>query len=74
VAAEDPAASVAAGAAPVPTRLARAAASAAKEKAKRANCVSNLRQMGFAVTMYADDNEGRLPKIEPLPSDPLAPQ
>ena len=43
----------------------------AKRKAEKISCVSNLRQMGFAVTMYADDNDGRLPKIEPLPSDPL---
>ena len=43
----------------------------AKRKAEKISCVSNLRQMGFAVTIYADDNDGRLPKIEPLPSDPL---
>jgi prepilin-type N-terminal cleavage/methylation domain-containing protein/prepilin-type processing-associated H-X9-DG protein len=47
------------------------ALASAKRKAQKISCVSNLRQMGFAVTIYADDNEGRLPKIEPLPSDPL---
>jgi prepilin-type N-terminal cleavage/methylation domain-containing protein len=43
----------------------------AKRKAQKISCVGNLKQIGLAVTMYSDDNEGRLPKIEPLPSDPL---
>ena len=43
----------------------------AKRKAQKISCVGNLKQIGLAVTLYADDNEGRLPKIEPLPSDPL---
>ena len=43
----------------------------AKRKAQKISCVGNLKQIGLAVTIYADDNEGRLPKIEPLPSDPL---
>src|SRR5262249_11521420 len=33
------------------------ALSQAKERAKRTNCRSNLRQMGLAMTLYADDNK-----------------
>jgi len=33
----------------------------AREKAKSATCVSNLKQIGIAVTMYADDNEDYYP-------------
>jgi prepilin-type N-terminal cleavage/methylation domain-containing protein len=43
----------------------------AKRKATNIACISNLRQLGLAITMYADDNGGKLPRIEPLPSDPL---
>ncbi len=34
----------------------------AKEKAKRINCVSNLRQWGLAVQMYSSDNGDVLPR------------
>jgi prepilin-type N-terminal cleavage/methylation domain-containing protein/prepilin-type processing-associated H-X9-DG protein len=34
----------------------------AKEKARRANCVSNLRQWGLAIQMYAPDNNDVLPR------------
>ena len=34
------------------------ALSKAKEKAKRTSCINNLRQLTYAVTMYADDFEG----------------
>ena len=44
-----------------------------KGKAKAVNCISNLRQIGIALTMYADDNEGKLPKAERLPSMPIDP-
>jgi prepilin-type N-terminal cleavage/methylation domain-containing protein len=37
------------------------ALTSAKEKGKRAVCVSNLRQMGIAIQAYAQDNDGRIP-------------
>jgi prepilin-type N-terminal cleavage/methylation domain-containing protein len=33
----------------------------AKETAKRIACVNNLKQLGLAVTMFADDNDGAYP-------------
>ena len=33
----------------------------AKQKAYQANCVSNLKQVGYAIAMYAGDNNDRLP-------------
>jgi prepilin-type N-terminal cleavage/methylation domain-containing protein/prepilin-type processing-associated H-X9-DG protein len=45
----------------------------AKARARTTGCLSNLRQLGIAVAMYADDNEGRLPKAERLPSQPADP-
>lgn len=33
----------------------------AKERANRANCMSNLRQIGLGAIMYADDNRDRFP-------------
>jgi prepilin-type N-terminal cleavage/methylation domain-containing protein len=32
----------------------------AREQGKRASCLSNLRQLGLAWTMYADENEGKI--------------
>ena len=37
------------------------ALAAAKEKGRRIKCVNNLRQIGIALSMYADDNNDRLP-------------
>ncbi len=41
-----------------------------KEKAKGIVCVNNLKQLGLAVRMYADEHEGLLPLAEQLPSMP----
>ena len=35
----------------------------AKERAKRVQCVSNLRQQGIACTLYLDDNDDRFPNV-----------
>src|ERR1044071_5494402 len=45
----------------------------AKAKAKETACLNNLKQLGIAITMYADDNKGLLPDAEPLPTQPLDP-
>src|SRR5262245_28545963 len=37
------------------------ALAAARQKATRTACLSNLKQIGIAITMYTDDNEGTLP-------------
>ena len=34
----------------------------AKEKAKKINCYNNLKQMGLAMLLYADDNNGGIPR------------
>src|SRR5438477_2795636 len=34
----------------------------AKENAKKSYCYNNLKQMGLAMIMYADDNGGRIPR------------
>lgn len=36
----------------------------AKEKANRANCVSNMRQLGLGYTMYAGDNSEKFPSTQ----------
>ena len=33
-----------------------------KEKAKKASCYNNLKQMGLAMVMYSDDNNGLIPR------------
>jgi prepilin-type N-terminal cleavage/methylation domain-containing protein/prepilin-type processing-associated H-X9-DG protein len=37
------------------------ALSSAKNRAQRASCTNNLRQLGLALAMYADDNQDKLP-------------
>ncbi len=37
----------------------------AKERAKRIACLNNVKQWTLAVLLYADDNDGRLPKATP---------
>ncbi len=37
------------------------ALSQARERGRRINCLSNLRQLSIAMNLYADDNKGRLP-------------
>lgn len=41
-----------------------------KAKAKDIACVNNLKQLGVAVRMYSDENDGKLPLAEPLPTMP----
>ena len=45
------------------------ALSSAKVKAKRIKCASNMRQMGIALRMYADDHQGRFPLTSHSASD-----
>jgi prepilin-type N-terminal cleavage/methylation domain-containing protein len=45
----------------------------AKEKAHDARCVSNLKQLGVALYLYANENDSKLPEAEPKPSTPLDP-
>jgi len=50
------------------------ALSRSKVKAYNAACLNNLRQLGIATRLYADDNEERLPSAEILPTQPIDPQ
>lgn len=46
--------------------------SKAKRRASSVHCQGNLRQLGIALRIYADDNEGRLPVIrEVSPTEPF---
>jgi prepilin-type N-terminal cleavage/methylation domain-containing protein len=46
----------------------------AKSRAYNAVCVSQLRQLGIATRLYAEDNNNRLPSAEILPTQPIDPQ
>jgi prepilin-type N-terminal cleavage/methylation domain-containing protein len=45
----------------------------AKGKANDIKCVNNLKQLGVALTMYVDENDGKLPFAERLPEAPNTP-
>ncbi len=45
----------------------------AKGKASDTKCISNLRQLGIALTIYADEHEGKLPSAERRPTTPVDP-
>ena len=47
------------------------ALSKAKHKAYNTVCVNQLRQLGAATRLYAEDNESRMPKAELLPTMPV---
>ena len=46
----------------------------AKSKARSIACVNQLKQLGVAARLYAEDNGSRLPAAELLPSNPTDPQ
>jgi len=46
------------------------ALASSKEKAKGITCINNLKQLGVAVRMYSDENDGKLPLAERLPTMP----
>jgi len=48
--------------------------SRAKTNARNISCLSNLKQLGIATRLYAEDNNGKLPAAELLPSNPTDPQ
>lgn len=45
----------------------------AKSKAHNITCLSQLKQLGIATRLYAEDNNARLPAAELLPSNPSNP-
>jgi prepilin-type N-terminal cleavage/methylation domain-containing protein/prepilin-type processing-associated H-X9-DG protein len=50
------------------------ALSRGKAHAYNAACLNNVRQLGIATRVYADDNQERLPMAEILPTQPIDPQ
>ncbi|MFH0795641.1 MAG: DUF1559 domain-containing protein [Candidatus Omnitrophota bacterium] len=48
------------------------ALSQAREQARKSNCMNNLKQLGLAIMMYANDQEERLPSayLYPYPAEP----
>ncbi len=49
------------------------ALSRAKGKALDTKCISNLKQLGIALTIYTDDHGGKLPFAERRPTTPITP-
>jgi prepilin-type N-terminal cleavage/methylation domain-containing protein/prepilin-type processing-associated H-X9-DG protein len=49
------------------------ALASSKDRAKGIACVNNLKQIGIAVRMYSDENDGKLPLAERLPTVPSTP-
>src|ERR1700752_4012314 len=49
------------------------ALSRAKDKAKAAQCISNLKQVGLAGSLYADDNRNSYYWFLPNPAAPMSP-
>ena len=47
--------------------------SRSKGKAYNATCLNNLRQLGIATRLYADDHQEQLPSAEILPTMPIDP-
>jgi len=47
--------------------------SRAKGKANDTKCISNLRQIGIALSIYADEFQGKLPFAERRPTNPINP-
>src|SRR5258708_32281409 len=45
--------------------------SRARAKANDTKCISNLRQIGIALSIYADEYQGRLPFAERQPTKPV---
>jgi prepilin-type N-terminal cleavage/methylation domain-containing protein/prepilin-type processing-associated H-X9-DG protein len=45
----------------------------AKDKAHDTRCINNLKQLGVAVFMYADEHEDILPSADPLVGNPIDP-
>lgn len=41
------------------------------ERGRRIRCMNNLREIGTGLNMYANDHEGKLPTVEPVPSMPV---
>ena len=46
----------------------------AKAQAYHAACLNNLRQLGIATRVYAEDHQERLPSAEILPTQPIDPR
>lgn len=44
-----------------------------KDKSGDIKCLSNLKQIGVALTIYADEHNGRLPSAERRPTTPVDP-